>query len=47
VIPERYGIRYVFVGGLERSTYALQEGKFDSHLGLVFQRGAVSIYEVP
>ena len=47
VILERYGIRYVFVGGLERSTYALQEGKFDSHLGLVFQRGAVSIYEVP
>jgi uncharacterized membrane protein len=46
-ILDRYGISYVFVGGLERSTYQMQEDKFQDNLGLVFQHGAVSIYEVP
>ena len=46
-ILDRYGISYVFVGGLERSTYQVQEDKFQDNLGLVFQHGAVSIYEVP
>ncbi|HSR20658.1 MAG TPA: DUF2298 domain-containing protein, partial [Anaerolineales bacterium] len=47
LILEQYDIRYVVVGQLERSTYALHEEKFLRHLNLVFQRGAVSVYEQP
>jgi YYY domain-containing protein len=47
LILDKYDIRYVYVGGLERSTYQVQEEKFLGQLGLVFQHGAVSIYEVP
>jgi len=44
---DRYSIRYVYVGPLERSTYAVDEQKFADNLGLVFQQGEVHIYEVP
>ncbi|HEY5269336.1 MAG TPA: DUF2298 domain-containing protein [Anaerolineales bacterium] len=43
----QYGIRYVCVGTLERSTYHLNESKFQNHLTPVFQQGQVTIYEVP
>ncbi len=46
-VLSQYGIRYVFVGTLERSTYHLNETKFQSHLTPVFQQGQVTIYEVP
>jgi YYY domain-containing protein len=46
-LVSKYDIRYVYVGGLERSTYRVQEDKFQQNLGLVFQRGAVAIYQVP
>lgn len=46
-VIERYGIGYIYVGTLERSSYQVQEDKFLNHLSLVFQKGAVSIYEVP
>jgi len=46
-IVARYNIRYIFIGGLERSTYAVDEGKFNSLYRLVFQQGNVTIYEVP
>lgn len=46
-IIEQYNIRYIVVAALERSTYAVQEQKFATHLGLVFQQGVVNIYEVP
>lgn len=46
-IIDRYGIRYVYVGNLERSTYRVNEEKFNRFLNLVFQQGGVSIYEVP
>ncbi len=46
-ILAQYGIRYVFVGTLERSTYHLNEGKFQAHLLPVFQQGQVTIYVVP
>jgi uncharacterized membrane protein len=46
-ILQQYGIRYVFVGTLERSTYHLNESKFQQHLTPVFQQGQVVIYEVP
>lgn len=46
-ILEKYGVRYVVIGDLERSTYAVQEDKFAAHLNPVFQQGAVHVYEVP
>jgi YYY domain-containing protein len=46
-ILAQYGIRYVFVGTLERSTYHINDAKFQAHLLPVFQQGQVTIYEVP
>jgi uncharacterized membrane protein len=46
-ILNKYGIRYVYVGGLERSTYVVQEDKFQQNLVQVFQKGNVTIYQVP
>jgi YYY domain-containing protein len=46
-IIERYQIRYIVVGNLERSTYRVNEEKFDRFLKPVFQLGTVTIYEVP
>lgn len=46
-ILRQYDIRYVYVGNLERSTYAVQDEKFRLFLRLVFQQGNVVIYEVP
>jgi YYY domain-containing protein len=46
-ILTKYGIRYVFVGTLERTTYHLDQSKFQSHLTIVFQQGQVVVYEVP
>jgi YYY domain-containing protein len=46
-VLDRYNIRYVVVSGLEQSTYQLQTDKFQNHLIPAFQRGTVSIYEVP
>jgi uncharacterized membrane protein len=43
----KYDIRYVYIGGLERSTYTVQEMKFQQNMAQVFQRGAVTIYEMP
>jgi YYY domain-containing protein len=47
LILNRYNIRYVFVGTLERTKYALAEEKFFQHLVPVFQQGGTVIYEVP
>jgi YYY domain-containing protein len=46
-ILNKYGIRYVYIGDLERSTYAVQEDKFQRNLVRVFQKGSVTIYQVP
>jgi YYY domain-containing protein len=46
-ILEKYNIRYVVVGGLERQAYAVQEEKFRSYLAAVYQTATISIYEVP
>jgi uncharacterized membrane protein len=46
-IINRYDIRYVFVGNLERSTYLVNEEKFNLFLKPVFQQGNVTIYEAP
>jgi len=45
-IIERYNIRYIFIGNLERSQ-PLQEEKFQRNLHLAFQQGNVTIYEAP
>ncbi len=46
-ILNRYNVRYVYVGPLERMTYPVNEEKFKLFLKLIFQQGNVSIYEVP
>jgi YYY domain-containing protein len=46
-ILDRYNIRYVFVGNLERGTYQVSEEKFNRFLRPVFQQGNVTVYEVP
>ena len=47
LILEKYDVRYVVLGALERNTYAVQEDMFASHLNTVFQQGEVRIYEAP
>jgi YYY domain-containing protein len=47
IILEKYNIRYVFIGNLERATYRISELKFDNNLSLVYENGSVKIYEVP
>jgi uncharacterized membrane protein len=46
-IINRYHIRYIFVGNLERSTYRVNEEKFNRFLQPVFQQGNTIIYEAP
>jgi YYY domain-containing protein len=46
-ILQKYGIRYVYIGERERATYPVYEAKFQQNLTQVFQRGSVTIYEVP
>jgi uncharacterized membrane protein len=46
-ILKKYSIRYVYIGDLERSTYPVQEAKFQRNLIQVYQQGSVTIYEVP
>jgi YYY domain-containing protein len=46
-IISRYNIRYVYVGPLERSSYPVNEEKFNLFLKPVYQQGNVTIYEVP
>lgn len=46
-ILDRYDIRYVYIGNLERLTYRVEEQKFADFLRPVFLQGNVSIYEVP
>jgi uncharacterized membrane protein len=46
-IIRQYNIRYIYIGGLERSTYPVQEDKFQRNLIQVFKQGNVAIYEVP
>ena len=46
-IIDRYDIRYVYVGNLERNTYHINEEKFNLFLKPIYQQGSVTIYEVP
>jgi uncharacterized membrane protein len=46
-IIDRYSIRYIVIGNLERTTYQVNEEKFSRFLKPVFQQGSIVIYEVP
>ena len=46
-IINRYSIRYVYIGNLERTTYHVNEEKFNLFLKPVYKQGNVIIYEVP
>ena len=47
LILEKYNVRYVVVGDLERTSYRVNEEKFNNFLKPVFRQGNVTIYEVP
>ncbi len=46
-IIRQYDIRYIYIGGLESSTYAVNPLKFEQHLRIGFQQGNVRIFLVP
>lgn len=46
-VLQRYQIRYIFVGGLERGKYRVNEAVYDQYLKNVFENQQVTIYEVP
>lgn len=46
-ILDRYEVRYLVVGSLERSAYPVNEGKFQRNLEIGFQDGSVTIYLAP
>jgi uncharacterized membrane protein len=43
---DQYHIRYIYIGNLERTTYRVNEDKFNRSLKLIYQQGSVSIFEV-
>jgi len=47
IILERYHIRYIVLGLLERTTYDVSDAKFQNNLQIIFQAGNTVIYEVP
>ena len=46
-IIEKYNIRYIFIGNIERISLPINEEKFQAHLKVIFQQGSTVIYEVP
>ena len=46
-IIQQYDIRYIFIGSLENSTYAVNPGKFEQFFDLGFEQGSVQIFIVP
>ena len=47
LIIEKYNIRYIYIGILERTSTPVNEEKFKTYLKPVFQKGETVIYEVP
>jgi uncharacterized membrane protein len=45
IILNRYQVRYIVIGSLERSTYTVNELKFTNNLPIVYQNNSVTIYE--
>lgn len=46
-IIQRYQIRYIYIGSLEMSTYAINIEKFEQNLSPGFQQGIAMIFVVP
>jgi len=46
-IIQKYGIRYIFVGQLERTAYQVNEFKFTTNLSEAYRQGNVVIYQIP
>ncbi|GAB4499228.1 MAG: DUF2298 domain-containing protein [Anaerolineales bacterium] len=46
-IIEKYNIRYIFIGNLERASMRVNEEKFALYLKPIFQQGSTIIYEAP
>jgi YYY domain-containing protein len=46
-IIEKYNIRYIYIGILERTSLPVSEAKFQTYLKPIFQQGETVIYEVP
>jgi uncharacterized membrane protein len=46
-VIQRYDIRYIFIGSLERNTYALNLDKFEKNLQIGFSQGNVKVFVVP
>ncbi|MDZ4160049.1 MAG: hypothetical protein U1B80_09705, partial [Anaerolineaceae bacterium] len=46
-IIQQYGIRYIYIGSLERGTYRISETKFQTFLKPVMKNGSIVIYEAP
>ena len=47
IIIQKYDIRYIYIGILERASRSISEEKFQVHLKPIFQQGETVIYEVP
>jgi YYY domain-containing protein len=45
-VIDMYNIRYIYLGNLERATYAVHTDKFDQHLTVAFAQGTVILYQV-
>ena len=45
-IIQKYNIRYIYIGNLERTSLPVNEEKFVNHVKPIFQKNAVVIYEV-
>ena len=44
---KKYDITYIYIGQLERTTYLVNEVKFQQNLEVVFSQGFTTIYQVP
>ena len=44
-ILDKYNLRYIYIGDIERKTYQISEEKFISNLPVIFNNSSVVIYE--
>jgi uncharacterized membrane protein len=47
VILQKYNIRYIYLGSMEKNLYKANESKFQTYLIPAFRNNSVVIYEVP
>jgi len=44
-VIQKYDIRYIYIGSLERSSMQVDEQKFRANLPVVYENGSVVIFE--